>query len=139
MRHCYGDITSVGQVKVYPAGRQDWAEIISYQDDHNYHLRYCHADDGSTIRRYMTPEQVTAHLARFNGVYEEKRSGHEDTLTIHQNGVLIQTGLQIEEGTTHSHRHQAVEVCLYALIGEEFSGYEHNYEIKDNKVYDEPF
>ncbi len=138
MRHCYGDITSVGKVKLFPSGREDWAEIISYQDDRNYHLRFNHADDGSCISRYMTPEQVAAHLATYNGIYEEKRSGDESTITIHQNGVLIQTGPLIEGNTTHSKRYQAVDVCLYALVGEEYSGYEHNYEIKDNKVYDEP-
>ena len=129
MRHCYGDITSPKQVKVYPhSDRADWAEIVSYRDRDHYHLRYFQADNGYCCRSYATEEWIAAHLAEFNGLYEEIKNG--DTVTITKDGIPVTPN--------NSHYDLAVCAALGSLIGnDDFSGYEHNYEIRDNLVYDE--
>jgi hypothetical protein len=130
----YGNITTPKKAKVYQ-NRPDWAEVVDFTDDNNYNLLYYKEDDGECSRPYMSEEELVAHLTKFNGLYEEVRVNGE--LTIHQNGKLIQKGERTSEGTTNSRFDLVICACLNALIGEGFSGYRHNYEIRDNLVYDE--
>ena len=107
-RKNYGDITTPKKVKVYHA-REDWAEVVNFTDRKNYHLRYNDFDEICV----------------------------DGELTIYRSGMLIQKGPRTEHWTTNSHFDIVICTCLGALIGEDFSGFEHNYEIRNNLVYDE--
>jgi hypothetical protein len=107
-------------------------EVVHHQDQHHYHIRCQVNDDGSTMRSYASNETIEAHLKEFNGLYEEIRDGN--SLKITRNGVLIQDGLRTPSGGTHSKYDTVICACLYTLLGNEFSGYEHNYSIINGEV-----